>query len=87
MTSMKPWPSDPILYESNADYQSALAAAWEQRCRKLYAAAVELSAMYGHAWDRVDGALIMMGGSVPRFEKAHEVMSEVLSLLDLPKEE
>lgn len=31
-----------------------------------------LSEMYVHAWDIVDGGLMMMGESVPMFEEAHE---------------
>lgn len=38
-----------------------------------------LSDLYGHAWDRVDGALVMMGDSVDRFEKAHADAYDVLN--------
>ena len=37
----------------------------------LVKALTELSNMYTHAWDRVDGGLTMFGSSVDRFEKAH----------------
>ena len=37
----------------------------------LVKALTELSHMYTHAWDRVDGGLTMFGSSVDRFEKAH----------------
>lgn len=40
--------------------------------RELLAALRELSAMYTHAWDLVDGGLTMLSGSVDRFEAAHE---------------
>jgi hypothetical protein len=42
------------------------------------AALKELSAMYAHAWDRVDGCLVMMPGSIERFEKAHAEAKRVL---------
>jgi len=34
-------------------------------------ALTDLSNMYAHAWDRVDGGLTMFGSGVERFEKAH----------------
>lgn len=37
----------------------------------LLAALTDLSNMYSHAWDRVDGGLTMFGSSVDRFERAH----------------
>ena len=37
----------------------------------LVKALTELSNMYTHAWDRVDGGLTMFGSSVDRFQKAH----------------
>jgi hypothetical protein len=38
----------------------------------LLAALRALSDMYTHAWDRTDGALVMSGSSVPKFEAVHE---------------
>ena len=35
--------------------------------------------MYSHAWDRVDGALVMMPASVKRFEDAHAKASAALA--------
>jgi hypothetical protein len=37
----------------------------------LVKALTDLSNMYAHAWDRVDGGLTMFGSGVERFEKAH----------------
>jgi hypothetical protein len=37
----------------------------------LLEALAELSAMYAHTWDRVDGALVMLHSGVTRFEAAH----------------
>lgn len=37
----------------------------------LLQALTELSNMYASTWDSVDGALVMMGPGVERFEKAH----------------
>ena len=39
----------------------------------------ELSDMYGHAWDLVGGGLMMMDGSIPRFETAHAKARSVLA--------
>lgn len=39
---------------------------------RLRDALAGLSDMYAHAWDRADGALVMMPESVKRFEAAHE---------------
>lgn len=38
---------------------------------ELLGALSELSDMYSHAWDLVDGGLMMFQDSIPRFEKAH----------------
>ena len=46
---------------------------------ELVRALEELSAMYGHSWDRSDGALMMMGSSIPRFEAAHDKARAVLA--------
>lgn len=45
------------------------------------AASKELSNMYTHAWDRVDGAVFMAGESVPRFERAHHGVELMLAKL------
>lgn len=37
----------------------------------LVKALTDLSNMYSHAWDCVDGNLVMLGPSIERFEKAH----------------
>lgn len=46
------------------------------------AALKALSAMYAHTWDRVDGVLVMLQGSVERFEDAHSAAREALSKLE-----
>ncbi len=38
---------------------------------RLREALTGLSNMYGSAWDRVDGGLMMMGTGIERFEKTH----------------
>jgi hypothetical protein len=53
----------------------------------LRAALSELSAMYAHAWDLVDGGLIMMGPSIPRFEAAHAAARKALGFNDVEPEE
>ena len=50
--------------EANA---SLIAAAPE-----LLEALAAISEMYSHAWDREDGALVMMGSTVQYFERCHE---------------
>ena len=41
------------------------------KIKTLRAALQELSDMYGHTWDLVDGGLMMMDQGIPRFERAH----------------
>lgn len=50
---------------------------------RLRAALKDLSDMYTHAWDRADGDLVMMGASVPRFEKVHSAARIALGEKDL----
>lgn len=38
----------------------------------------ELTDLYSHIWDRVDGAFVLMPASIPRFEKAHAKAVRVL---------
>jgi len=45
---------------------------------EVLAALKDLCAMYAHAWDRVDGALVMMADSVERFERCHERAREAI---------
>ena len=45
----------------------------------LAGALKDLSAMYAHAWDLVDGGLMMMGTSIPKFEKAHKAAYKALT--------
>lgn len=40
-----------------------------------------LSDMYGSAWDLTDGNLVMLKGSVPRFEESHEKGVKALTAL------
>lgn len=49
------------------------------RIAALEAALRGLSKMYSDAWDRVDGALVMMGSSVGEFEEAHRIAEETLA--------
>lgn len=42
----------------------------------------DLAAMYSHAWDREDGALIMMGSSVQYFERCHAKAQRALEMVD-----
>jgi len=49
-----------------------------ERIKALDGALRELSAMYSHAWDTVNGDLLMMSGSIPRFEAAHKRAEEAL---------
>lgn len=46
----------------------------------LLQALTELSNMYASTWDRVDGALMMMGNGVERFEKAHHAAEVALHI-------
>lgn len=50
----------------------------DARIKELEGALRELSAMYSHAWDTVNGDLLMMSGSIPRFEAAHKRAEEAL---------
>jgi len=50
----------------------------DARIAELEGALRELSAMYSHAWDTVNGDLLMMSGSIPRFEAAHKRAEEAL---------
>lgn len=56
------------LYDKAAAERNELR---EQR-DELLAALKELSAMYTHTWDSVNGDLLMLVDSIPRFEAAHE---------------
>ena len=80
-----PWRSEPYPHYGAMDGAqirapgSYIGVVYRQANGRLIAAAPdllsaleELSSMYGHAWDRVDGALVMMGSSIERFENAHE---------------
>lgn len=49
---------------------------------ELRGALKELSDMYAHAWDTVNGDLLMMGDSVKRFEKAHDRARAALAVPD-----
>lgn len=44
----------------------------------LLTALKDLSKMYTHAWDLVDGGLTMMGESIPLFEKRHKAASKAI---------
>ncbi|MEY9676062.1 hypothetical protein ABIE93_005996 [Bradyrhizobium elkanii] len=44
----------------------------------LVKALTDLSNMYSHAWDSVDGNLLMLGPSIDRFEKAHHAAQVAL---------
>lgn len=46
---------------------------------KLRAACEAHSALYVHAWDVVDGGLLMSRPSVEKFEKAHAITLEALA--------
>jgi hypothetical protein len=46
---------------------------------KLRSALKGLSDMYSHAWDLVDGGLMMHGSSVERFESAHNAAYALLN--------
>ena len=46
---------------------------------ELYEALKDLSDMYAHTWDQVDGALVMLPPSIPRFEAAHKKAQEALA--------
>lgn len=49
---------------------------------EMLAALRGLSKMYSHAWDSVDGNLVMLGPSIERFEKAHHEAQKVLCAID-----
>ena len=46
----------------------------------LVKALKDLSDMYTVAWDRVDGCLVMFGGGLERFEKAHHAAQVALHI-------
>lgn len=50
------------------------------------AALKEISAMYANTWDRIDGALIMMGDGVDRFEEAHANVLNCINAAAMTKE-
>ena len=50
----------------------------KKRISTLEIALRELSAMYSHAWDAVDGSLLMLPESIPRFEAAHRAAEAAL---------
>ena len=62
---------DPnITYETVAEYSRQIDALLAER-DALREALQELSEMYVHAWDLVDGGLFMSPNSVKKFEAAH----------------
>lgn len=42
----------------------------------------KLSDMYASTWDRVDGALMMMGDGIERFEAAHQASRDAITKLE-----
>jgi hypothetical protein len=60
--------ADVVLPNGGAEGPDALLLA---AAPDLLEALNDLSAVYTHAWDLVDGGLMMFGDSIPRFEAAH----------------
>lgn len=58
----------------------------QQQLAAVRAALKGLSDMYSHAWDSVDGNLLMIGDSIPRFEAAHEAAMQALTPRDASAE-
>lgn len=50
-------------------------------------ALADLSNMYSHAWDLVDGGLMMMPDSIPKFEDAHAAARKALDFNDIELDE
>ena len=57
-----------ILDDAKRGARAESSAAFEAMRKALE----ELSEMYTHAWDLTNGGLTMLGGSMDRFERAHE---------------
>lgn len=73
-------------------YDQALKMLTEARTDEvlqLRAALKDLTDMYTHAWDLVDGGLIMLPPSIPRFEAAHNaaMLALGIKLVDPEEEE
>jgi hypothetical protein len=64
--------------EKSHYYVAATAIEANEEIVKLRAALRALSDMYARTWDRTDGALIMMGDGVEKFERAHELARRAL---------
>lgn len=47
----------------------------------------DITKMYSHAWDLVNGGLMMMPDSIPQFEKAHEKVEKALAAISLGEKE
>jgi hypothetical protein len=55
----------------------------ERENETLRAALSELSDVYTHCWDLVDGGLLLMPSSMERFEKANAAARKALGFNDL----
>ena len=51
----------------------------EREKAQLVEALSGLSKMYASAWDLVDGGLVMLPDSIPKFEKAHSIAYATLA--------
>lgn len=58
---------DPEVAKANAAFIVKAVNAHDALVKAL----TDLSNMYSHAWDCVNGNLVMLGSSIERFEKAH----------------
>ena len=69
------------------DFGNQIRAERDAEVMELVEALNDLSSMYSHAWDLVDGGLMMMREvSIPKFEKAHAKAQKVLSKHTKPKD-
>ena len=78
------WDEPDYRKPSVSDIRNQLDAhadALEER-QELIAALRGLSEMYVHSWDLVSGGLVMLGDSLPKFERAHETARALLARLD-----
>lgn len=78
-------PSPDLVAEQNSLGRSESEARRDKAFEAMREALMELSAMYTHAWDLVEGGLVMTQSSMPRFENAHAAAVAALALAEKAK--